>query len=86
MAKMKIQFKGPDEIGNAVSELCEPVAKQLLAAGTKGDELGDCPAYQRELDKWHDRYFKYGDYGCVEFTINADGTIQGRLVPLEEWD
>lgn len=85
VVEMKIRFKDPDAIGDAVSALCKPAFDKLVAAGMDEDEASESAAYSRERDKWK-KYFEYGDYGCVEFAIKADGTITGRLVPIDEWD
>ena len=69
--KLTIRFKNPGLIGDY---LCDQVPF--------ADDYEPTAKEEKAREKLADKFFEYGDYGCVEIDTD-EGT--GRLVPRKEW-
>ena len=70
--KVQVRFKGPDLIYELTN------AQHPLPA----DDEDITPRLEKAREEFCEKYFKYGDYGCIEI----DGeTLAGRLLPRKEW-
>ena len=69
--KLIIRFKDPDLIGEYIDAMA-PCA----------DEYQPTAKEEKSREKLSDKFFEWGDYGCVEIDT-VEGT--GRLVPRKEW-
>lgn len=81
--KMIIRFKDPDAIGEFLWEnIVSKKAAKLIKKGINEDDATDLAW---ESDKFGDKYFEFGDYGCVEIDIDETGKGTAKLLPIGKW-